>query len=99
MKNYILKDGNHEPAELLEWAQWFETADRKVDLTDTPHGRVSTVFLGIDHRLGGNGPPVLYETMVFGGPYDADGERYTTVENAREGHARWVKKLNAVGSN
>lgn len=27
---------------------------------------VSTVFLAIDHAFG-DGPPVLYETMIFGG--------------------------------
>lgn len=52
-------------AGLLEWARWFEDADRRVmcsqffDLCV-----VSTVFLGLDHAWGG-GPPLLYETMVF----------------------------------
>jgi hypothetical protein len=27
---------------------------------------VSTVFLGLDHNFGMNGPPILFETMVFG---------------------------------
>jgi hypothetical protein len=54
--------------------------------------RVSTVFLFIDHQWG-EGPPLLFETMVFGGPLDMDCERYSTWEQAEEGHARWVQKV------
>jgi len=28
---------------------------------------VSTVFLGLDHNFSSKGPPVVFETMVFGG--------------------------------
>ena len=48
---------------------------------------VSTVFLPIDHGWGG-GPPILWETMVFG--YDSDDEfqwRYRSEAAALEGHA------------
>jgi len=30
-----------------------------------PHVWISSVFLGLNHRFGGNGPPVLFETMTF----------------------------------
>lgn len=58
---------------------------------------VSTVFLGLDHA-GFDGPPLLFETMVFArdpddGPGDAEDaytERYTTWEEAEAGHARIV---------
>jgi hypothetical protein len=46
---------------------------------------VSTVFLGIDHNFG-NGPPLLFETMVFGGEYDGYCKRYSTWEEAEGGH-------------
>ncbi len=51
------------------------------------HGdaNVSTVFLGLDHAFGG-GPPMLFETMIFGGDHDEYCERYATVEEARAGH-------------
>lgn len=49
--------------------------------------RVSTVFLGLDHSFGA-GPPVLWETMIFGGDHDEYQERYTSYEDAVEGHAR-----------
>lgn len=44
---------------------------------------VSTVFLGMDHCCGGDGPPVLFESMHFG-PDDENGdcERCCTWEDA-----------------
>lgn len=73
---YIL-DENGEPLaceDLMEWARWFETADRQVALTNIPNRedpldadyKVSTVFLGLDHNHF-KGPPVIWETMVFKG--------------------------------
>lgn len=54
--------------------------------------RVSTVFLGLDHRFG-DGPPLLFETMAFVGHDDVGMERYSTWQEAEEGHARWVAKI------
>lgn len=56
---------------------------------------VSTVFLGLDHSYG-KGPPILWETMVFGGSMrDEYMERYTSEQEALEGHERakqWAKE-------
>jgi len=59
----------------------------------TPEVYVSTVFLGLDHRYTPEGPPILFETLVFGLSADGDEpqERYTTYEAAEAGHARWVE--------
>lgn len=48
---------------------------------------VSTVWLGFDHSFGG-GPPMIFETMVFGMSEDSDEymRRYSTEEEARQGH-------------
>lgn len=46
---------------------------------------VSTVWLGIDHQWG-NGPPLIFETMVFGGEHDQDTTRYSTEAEALAGH-------------
>ena len=86
----------------------FEHTDRLVDWTgnqgateDRPRSwrepragiSVSTVFLGLDHRWFGDGPPLVFETMVFGGEFDHEQERYGSWAAAEAGHKRWVKKV------
>ena len=57
----------------------------RVARTDLPGGRfVSTVFLGLDHNYMPDGPPLLFETMVF--PECDFCERYSTWEQAVAGH-------------
>lgn len=87
---YILKDG--EPVrcdDVLEWGRWMETGDRQIaqdrDESGTSDIRVSTVFLGLDHAFMG-GTPILFETMIFGGPHDGRTRRYSTLDEALEGH-------------
>lgn len=46
---------------------------------------VSTVFLGLDHRYG-DGPPLLFESMIFGGPLSGEQRRYSTKAEALAGH-------------
>jgi len=79
--------------DLYVWANWFESADRIVKKSVWDGVEISTVFLGLDHSFG-NGPPLLFETMVFGWP---EGEehctRYSTWEEAIEGHDSLVEKL------
>lgn len=87
---YILKDRKVVAAELLEWARWFENFDnRLVARWELGGVEVSTVFLGINHNLFGDGPPLVFETMTF----DLDGrseiiDRYSTWDEAEAGHMR-----------
>ena len=64
----------------------------RVALDTFPDGtHVSTVWLGLDHNLGG-GRPLIFETCIFG-PYAGDVEfqwRYSTEERARAAHRRIV---------
>ena len=95
-KHYILKDKQIIETDLMSWAEWFETAkkDRIIQQETLANGnRVSTVFLGIDHSFG-EGPPLLFETMMFPkeGYNELDMDRYSTYEEAEEGHKRMVKK-------
>lgn len=53
---------------------------------------VSTVFLMVDHSHGLGGPPVLFETMIFNGPFDQWQDRYCTWDEAVAGHRRAVRK-------
>jgi hypothetical protein len=75
---------------LLTWARWFEDFDRHVRQTVQGDITVSTVFLGLDHQFG-DGPPLLFETMVFGGAHNGAQERYSTWEEAEKGHADMVR--------
>jgi hypothetical protein len=59
---------------------------------------VSTVWVGIDMGYGFGLPghaPIIFETMVFGGPYSEECTRYATELEAQEGHARVVADLMA----
>lgn len=58
---------------------------------------VSTVFLVLDQRLFGDGPPVLYETMAFTADASDWCERWCTREAALAGHDRAVAELRAEG--
>jgi hypothetical protein len=101
LDHYIL-DADHKlvPCDLMTWANWFETADRHVAEETVGPFWVSTVFLGLDHRFFGEGPPILFETMVF--PVKATGDidfleeecqRYATWDDAEAGHKAIVKRL------
>ena len=85
---------------LITWALWMETAERRIsqDIDESPNGpkvRVSTVFLGLDYRFG-EGPPLLWETMVFGGPLDQEMDRYSSLEAAMRGHQKMCERVNAA---
>ncbi len=80
--------------DLLEWALWFETADRRVSTKKIRQGKkllwVSTVFLGIEH-FGG-----IFETMVFLSDRSTLEEftrRYRTWSEAARGHRKVVKSI------
>ena len=99
---YIL-DGKTPVAEndAMKWAVWFENANRivrkdtaTVKLAGRAIGevRVSTVFLGLDHSLG-VGPPMLFETMVFGGALDQEQDRCSTWEAAEEMHELMCERV------
>ena len=74
--------------------QWSEQGDnhRRVALDTVGDAKVSTVFLGLDHGYATT-EPVLWETMIFGGPHDQDAARYTSREDAKAGHAFVVDSL------
>lgn len=98
LTKYVLNaDGQPEPeADLLKWAMWMGTGDNKVIAREqvTPTTRVSTVFLGMDHRCG-DGDPLLWETMVFGGKLDSLCERYASKADALAGHVQMVERVKA----
>lgn len=79
----------------LTWGKWFEenVYNRIVDKTEFSDGSyVSTVFLAMDYSFG-IGPPILFETMVFGDPMDGHEDQYRTWDGAAAGHERIVELI------
>jgi hypothetical protein len=77
------------------WSQSLQLdSSRRVALTVIGDKKVSTVLLGIDHNYSDHGPPIIFESMVFGpGGIDLWCERYATKEEALEGHNRIVASI------
>ena len=96
MSDHYILDENRQPVkvDLMQWAGWF-SKDRHVAKTEVGDAEVSTVFLGLDHQYG-DGPPLIFETLVFGGPLDQEMERYSTWEEAERGHADMVLRVTAA---
>ena len=79
---------------VVEFGEFFNNFEDRVVAKETvKDSDVSTVFLGLDHRYGNEGPPLVFETMVFGGPLDQECERYSTWEEAETGHKAMVGRV------
>lgn len=94
MSGYYDRQG--KPMDLMEWARRFEDMTyKRVARTEIPGvGTVSTVWLGSDHQFLPNGPPLIFESMLFPEhcEQDRDQDRYTTEEEAVAGHQAMVQK-------
>lgn len=68
-----------------EWCQWFGQADNRVLVSENKPWQisVSTIFLGISYQHCPQGPPMVFETMVF----QADDPSHWHSLHAR--HATW----------
>lgn len=94
MTSWYILDDNGDPVpepNMLKAARWFEDAGtnglRTLALSEFENGVfLSTVFLSLDHNHWGQGEPVLYESMWFGGTHDGEQRRYCTKQEALEGH-------------
>ena len=93
---YVLEGTTPVPCkDVISWASWCRRSERTVRKTRIGADvLVSTVFLGLDHRFGRQGPPLLFETMIFGGPHDGDMWRSATWEDAEKGHEEVVALIN-----
>jgi len=95
-RDYYKLNEKGEPikcASMIEWAMWYEKNrwERVVKQTRVRGCLISTVFLGLDHNWCG-GPPILWETMVFGRNLDKECERCPgSREQAETMHARQVR--------
>jgi hypothetical protein len=93
-------DRQGKPISVAAWSfRHCDSGYRVVAQTRLRGWLVSTVWLGLDHSYG-QGPPLIFETMVFlpDGSSLGDGdeeycERYATEAEARDGHdlaLNWV---------
>jgi hypothetical protein len=111
MNMFYSKDGrplDQRSAWILMEDQYY----KRVALTEIGPYVVSTVWLGLDHNFGFDGPPLIFETMVFttsawheDRPYDdpereglldIDCRRYPTLEEAETGHEEMVTLVKAT---
>lgn len=105
-------DREGRPISLRQWCKLHDRIEyvRVAEDTIGPYW-ISTVWLGLDHGWG-EGPPMIFETMVFGEPEwhdgfefkntqiegrmlrpDFDQRRYSTLREARIGHAELVTEV------
>jgi hypothetical protein len=100
---YYILDAQGEPVpepNLMRWAHWMANPHaRRVAATEFDGITVSTVFLGTDHAFG-SGPPVLWETMVFGAPqpWDEYQQRYTSRLQALATHDQIAEHVRHGGT-
>jgi hypothetical protein len=91
MNEYYVLEG-HTPVAVAKLESWASSDERRVGFTQVGDVEVSTVFLQCNHAYG-DGPPILFETMVFGGALDTEQERYHTWDEAEAGHAEMVARV------
>ncbi len=90
---YILEGKNPvKCSNLNKWAQYMQTADRRVARTEEKDIVISTVFLGINMDMGSTNIPKLFETLIVGGEYDGDIYRCATWQEAENQHEIACKK-------
>lgn len=92
-RHWILEGTEPQPChDWLLWAIWYEKSNRRIAMHRVRGVCVSTVFLGLDHGWG-DGPPILFETMVFGGFFHDYQRRYATYEDADAGHREALRRV------
>lgn len=93
---YIL-DENNKPVKstIVDYSEWIhKNPERKaVKQEHIDDVFISTVFLGLDHAWDSD-VPLLWETMIFGGEHDQYMDRYTSYEDALEGHQTALNLVN-----
>lgn len=87
-------DMQGRPISLEELVTSFSSKDRIICQTEGRLFFISTVWLGLDHNFAVHGPPLIFETMVFGQRdwKDLDMRRYSTLAEAKGGHLDMVYK-------
>jgi hypothetical protein len=96
---YILNSSGEPVPEpdFMTWATAFESCDRKVKQEHVGPFWVSTVFLSLNHNFNDDGPPILWETMVFLNHKDVAQDRCSgSREQALAMHAAMVERVASI---
>jgi len=90
---YILEGKTPRPVTIEEYVELEGFCSKSIKYTDLPNNvLVSTVFLGFDRQIyPGAGPPILFETMIFGLNNEEYQERYCTYDEAIAGHQKAIE--------
>lgn len=82
MSKYYILDGK-TPVQVAGVNEWIDNSNENRNVKKDTFGKVlvSTVFLGMDHSYG-EGPPLLFETMIFGGKHNDYQTRCSTWDEA-----------------
>jgi hypothetical protein len=86
----------NDAAAFVEMSRWRDESWDRCQLAHDEIGKaaISTVFLCWNHSLHRDTlPPLLFETMVFGGAYNHAQQRYATFDEAMAGHAVFVAQI------
>jgi hypothetical protein len=86
-------DRSGKPISMMEWATTSKDGNR-VAFDTVGDVDISTVWLGLNHSFD-DGPPLIFETMIFGEEHDEDCWRYSTEEQAKAGHSLIVAAIKA----
>lgn len=86
------------------WAAWFAKSHKERAIATFSLNKkgsnlnfvVCTVFLGVDHNMYDVGPPLLYETAVFGGILDGERILSATKEEAKRAHEKMIQIQKAL---
>lgn len=91
-------DRNGNPLnDVLDWAQLKEDMDYcQVALDEVCGHRVSTIWRGLDMTYGPGGPPLIFESMVFGPSANDYTNRYPTLAEALAGHEEIVTLIRST---
>jgi hypothetical protein len=108
MTYWVLDDAGEprQEPDIRKWAVWFErtqqTRERVLAQDRDELGgtdiMVSTVFLAIDHNFRADGPPILWETMILGGPLDGYQRRFASAAAALDGHREACRLANEAAA-
>lgn len=89
-------DRNGDLISSAQWGVYFQDKDYQVLRQETielgdVQVLISTVWLGMDHNFSGEGPPLIFETMVFNEEQPC--YRWASEEEALQEHEKLVTEI------